>query len=80
MSDDSPVPGVLSRSELKEATFKSLRWVTLARFAAEGLSLAAGVLLAHLVPPDQFGRVAVTIVVSELALALANQGAGSVIV
>jgi O-antigen/teichoic acid export membrane protein len=80
MTEESPATGALSRSELKEATFKSLRWVTLARFAAEGLSLAAGVLLAHLVPPDQFGRVAVTIVVSELALALANQGAGSVLV
>ena len=44
------------------------------------MSLAAGVLLAHLVPPDEFGRVALTIVVSELALALANQGAGSVLV
>ena len=38
------------------------------------------ILLAHLVPPDHFGRVAVMIVVSELALALANQGAGSVFV
>jgi lipopolysaccharide exporter len=80
MSDDAPADGAISRSELKEATFTSLRWATLARIAAEGLSLSAGILLAHLVPPDQFGRVAVTIVVSELALALANQGAGSVLV
>jgi lipopolysaccharide exporter len=78
MTEDST--GAISRSELKEATFSSLRWATLARIAAEALSLAAGVLLAHLVPPDQFGRVAVTIFVSELALALANQGAGSVLV
>jgi lipopolysaccharide exporter len=70
----------MSRSELKEATFKSLRWATLARIAAQVLSVATGVLLAHLVPPDQFGRVAVAIVISELALALANQGAGSVLV
>lgn len=70
----------MTRSELKEATFKSLRWATLARIAAQVLSVATGVLLAHLVPPDQFGRVAVTIVISELALALANQGAGSVLV
>ena len=71
---------MISRSDLKEATFKSLRWATLARIAAQILSIAVGVLLAHLVPPDQFGRVAVAIVVSELALALANQGAGSVLV
>jgi O-antigen/teichoic acid export membrane protein len=44
------------------------------------LSLVAGVLLAHLVPPAEFGRVAVAIVVSEVALALANQGIGSVLV
>lgn len=44
------------------------------------MSLGGGVLLAHLIPPAEFGRVAVAIVVSELALALANQGAGSVLV
>ena len=53
----------MSRAELKAATFKSLRWATLARIAAQILSVATGVLLAHLVPPDQFGRVAVTIVI-----------------
>jgi lipopolysaccharide exporter len=77
---DAPSPGAFSRSELKEATFKSLRWATLARIAAQVLTVGVGVLLAHLIPPDEFGRVAVTIVVGELALALANQGAGSVLV
>jgi lipopolysaccharide exporter len=80
MSDDTPADDVISRSELKEATFSSLRWATAARIAAQVLSLAVGVVLAHLVPPDQFGLVAITLVVSELALALANQGAGSVLV
>ena len=72
--------GAFSRRELKEATFKSLRWATLARIAAQVLTLGVGVLLAHLIPPDEFGRVAVALVVSELALALSNQGAGSVLV
>jgi lipopolysaccharide exporter len=54
--------------------------VTVARVAAEGISVAAAVVLAHLVPPAQFGLVAVTMVVSELALALANEGAGSALV
>jgi lipopolysaccharide exporter len=80
MSVDSPASDAISRGELKEATFTSLRWATLARIAAQVLTLAVGVVLAHLVPPDQFGRVAVTLVISELALALANQGAGSVLV
>jgi len=78
--DAVPGSAAISRSELKEATFKSLRWATLARIAAQILTVAAGVLLAHLVAPAEFGRVAVTIVVGELALALANQGAGSVLV
>ena len=77
---EAPAPGAFSRSELKEATFKSLRWATLARIAAQVLTVGVGVLLAHLIPPDEFGRVAVTIVVGELALALANQGAGSALV
>ncbi len=79
-ADRSPPSATISRTDLKEATFTSLRWATLARISAEGLSLAAGIVLAHLVAPDQFGRVAVAIIVSELALALANQGAGSVLV
>ena len=79
-ADGAPGSGAISRSDLKEATFKSLRWATLARIAAQILTVAVGVLLAHLIPPDEFGRVAVTIVVGELALALANQGAGSVLV
>ena len=54
--------------------------MTVARVAAEGISVAAAVVLAHLVPPAQFGHVAVTMVVSELALALANEGAGSALV
>jgi lipopolysaccharide exporter len=70
----------VSRSELKEATFKSLRWATVARVAAEGASVASAVLLAHLIPPAEFGRVAVAAVVSELALALANEGAGAALV
>jgi O-antigen/teichoic acid export membrane protein len=36
--------------------------------------------MAHLVPPAEFGRVAVTVVASELALAVANEGAGSALV
>ena len=80
VADESLTSAEVSRSELREATFSSLRWVTVARIAAELLSLAAGIFLAHLVPPADFGRVAVAVVVSELALALANQGTGSALV
>lgn len=70
----------VSRSELKDRTFKSLRWATVARLAAELLAVGSAVVLAHLIPPDEFGRVAVAVVVSELALALANEGVGSALV
>ena len=80
MADDSLPDAAASPSELKEATFKGLRWVTVARMAAEFIGLAAAVLLAHLIPPAQFGLVAVAVVVVELALALANEGAGAALV
>ena len=70
----------ISREDLKEATFKSLRWATTARVAAEISSVVAAIILAHLVPPTEFGRVAVAAIVSELALALANEGVGSALV
>ncbi|MCA1569562.1 MAG: oligosaccharide flippase family protein [Chloroflexi bacterium] len=80
VGDDAPdaIPSAdVSRGELREATFKSLRWATLARVAAETSALASAVVLAHLVPPSEFGRVAIAVIVSEFALALANEGVGS---
>ena len=70
----------VSRSELKEATFKSLRWATVARLAAEVTAVGSAVVLAHLVPPAEFGRVAVATIVGALALSLANEGVGSALV
>jgi lipopolysaccharide exporter len=70
----------ISRSELKEATFKSLRWATVARLAAEVTAVGSAVLLAHLVPPAEFGMVAVATIVGALALSLANEGVGSALV
>jgi O-antigen/teichoic acid export membrane protein len=70
----------VSRSELKEATFKSLRWATVARLAAELTATGSAVILAHLVPPADYGRVAVATIVGALALSLANEGVGSALV
>ena len=70
----------VSRSELKEATFKSLRWATVARLAAELTATGSAVILAHLVPPAEYGRVAVATIVGALALSLANEGVGSALV
>jgi O-antigen/teichoic acid export membrane protein len=79
-STDALPSAEISRSELKEATFKSLRWATMARVAAEVAALGSAVVLARLVPPAEFGRVAVALVVSALALSLANESVGAALV
>ena len=70
----------VSRGELKEATFKSLRWATVARVSAEVTAVGSAIVLAHLVPPAAFGMVAIAMITSELALALANEGVGAALV
>ncbi len=70
------VPG----SELREATLEGVRWVGFARIGAEVIALASAVLLARLVSPAQFGLLAVSIIVRELALMIANETIGSPLV
>ena len=79
-STDALPSAQVSRSELKETTFKSLRWATTARMAAEVTAVGSAVLLAHLIPPAEFGRVAVALIICDLALSLANEGVGSALV
>jgi O-antigen/teichoic acid export membrane protein len=69
-----------SRTALKEATLDGVRWVTLGRGVAELVTLAAALTLAHLVPPAEFGRLAVTVVVGELAASLAHESIASTLV
>ncbi len=69
-----------SRDELREATFKGLRWISATRMAFELIAVGGAVVLAHLVPPGDFGRVAIALVVPELALALVNEGLGTPLV
>jgi O-antigen/teichoic acid export membrane protein len=70
----------VSRAELREATLGGLRWVTLARVTAEVCAFASMVLLAHLVPPAEFGALAVALIVNELANGLAGEGIGTPLV
>jgi PST family polysaccharide transporter len=57
-----------------------VRWFAVARVAAEIAAFGCGVVLAHLVPPAAFGQLAVTVIVSELALSLAAESIGSPLV
>lgn len=70
----------LSAVDLKEAALAGARSITLARVAAESLAFAASVSLARLVAPAEFGRAAIAIAFTGLALAIADQGVGSSLV
>jgi PST family polysaccharide transporter len=70
----------LSRAKLKVAAIEGVRWMALARLAAELLTVGSSIVLAHLVSPRQFGMLAVAVIVRELALMTANEGVGSPLV
>jgi lipopolysaccharide exporter len=76
MADEEQV----SRSELREATLKGVRWISITRIAFEIVAAAGAIVLAHLVPPAAYGRFAIALVVSEVALSLVNEGLGTPLV
>lgn len=80
MAGSEPPVQEISRGELREATLDAVRWVSIARGAAEVLAFAAGVVLAHLITPAQFGRLAVAVIVSEMAEAITAEGLGNALV
>jgi lipopolysaccharide exporter len=72
--------GQVSRGELREATLDGVRWISITRIAFEIVAMAGAVVLAHLVPPADYGRFAIALVVSEIALSLVNEGLGTPLV
>jgi PST family polysaccharide transporter len=62
---------------LREATLAGVRWITMARIVGQVLALVSAVLVARLVPPAEFGRAAVALIVVPVSLAVASQGFGS---
>ena len=69
-----------STDELAPATADGVRWITLARVATELLLVGSMVALAHLIPPADFGRFAVAVIVQELAMGIPTEGVGSALV
>ena len=67
----------IARKDLKEATLGGVKWVAAARGGAEVLALLSSIALARLIAPADFGRVAVTLILLEVALALASHGVGA---
>jgi lipopolysaccharide exporter len=69
-----------SAAQLTAATTDGVRWISLARVASEILLLGSMVVLAHLIPPADFGRFAVAVIVQELAMGIPTEGVGSALV
>jgi O-antigen/teichoic acid export membrane protein len=76
---DSGEPQVSSQ-ELRDATLKGVRWISVTRLAFEFVAAAGAVVLAHLVPPADYGRFAIALVLPEIALSLVNEGLGTPLV
>jgi O-antigen/teichoic acid export membrane protein len=69
-----------SSKTLREHTLSGVKWMSLTRVVAESTAFVSIVVLARLIPPDEFGRTAVAVFVSALALAVAQLGVGSFLV
>ena len=73
-ADDS-----LSGDELRTATASALRWTVIARPVVECVLVGSMIILAHLVPPADFGRYAVAVIAMELTM-VPTQGVGTALV
>jgi O-antigen/teichoic acid export membrane protein len=62
------------RTELQEATLRGVRWISLARIIAETTALGSTVALARMIPPAEFGRAAVALIVVALAAIIGPAG------
>ena len=67
-------------ASLRDATVSGVRWTSLVRLGTEILALASMVVLTHLIPPAEFGAVAVLMIVNEVANGLAGTGYGAPLV
>ena len=79
MAPETPTQEI-SRGDLREATLDAVRWISIARVAAEVLMVGAGIVLAHLITPAQFGHLAIAVIVSEMAEAITAEGLGNALV
>jgi lipopolysaccharide exporter len=70
----------MSDEQVREAAFHGVRWFGLSTGVVQIVNLAAAVVLARLISPGDFGRLAVAIVVSEFSLMTANETIGTPLV
>ncbi len=62
------------------ATLRGVRWTFVGRVVVEVSSFLASIVLARLIAPAQFGQAAIALVVVSLAIVLAPQGFGALLV
>ena len=72
--------GSMSDEQLREATFRGVRWFAVSQGITQLMSVGSAVVLARLISPSEFGRLAVAIVVSEFSLMTANETIGTPLV
>jgi lipopolysaccharide exporter len=65
--------GEPARADLKEATLTGIRWVTVARVAAEVVALVTTVVVARLLPPAEFGQAALAMAVALFARGIVGE-------
>jgi len=70
----------LSNEQVREAAFHGVRWFGLASAVVQIINVAAAVVLARLISPSDFGRLAVALVVSEFSFVIANETIGTPLV
>lgn len=60
--------------DLGEATVRGVRWISAARIVAETTALVSTIALARMIPPADFGRAAIALIVVALAVTLGPAG------
>ena len=63
-----------TRPDLRRATILGVRWMSSARLIAEIAALASMIVLARLIPPSEFGRAAVALIIAGVAVVLGPRG------
>ncbi len=70
----------LSKAQVREAAFSGARWLGLTQGVTQVTSLAAAVVLARLISPADFGRLAIAVIVWELSYMTAHETFGTPLV
>jgi PST family polysaccharide transporter len=78
----APTEGVDAEAQpsLTQAAVTGVRWITLARIVSEVVGLGAMVVLARLIPPAEFGKYVIALIVAELAMSILGESVGNAIV